>query len=186
MTKHTVKTEEDVLKAFESESRAKWTYRAFADKAEQQGNVNIAKLFRAVAEAEQIHAESLKNALQETSRATNELWAAGLYDPKIVRDSIKENLQEAVAESSALSQMYKQMITDAEQDGWSFAKQCFTYAGTVDEAHAQLFKKFLDNPDVKASAAYYICNGCGNTRDAEPTGSCNVCGSSESAFKVFR
>lgn len=179
---HTVKTEEDILKAVRGESRAKWVYRAYAEKAEMEGNMQAAKLFRAAAEAEEIHANSLRNALHETSRATNDLWVSGMYDSRIVRESTAENLKEAISESNELSEMYARMIRDAERDGWSFAKQCFTYAGAVDQVHASLFKKVLNNLDKKGSADYYICESCGNTLDQKPSGSCKVCGSSESAF----
>jgi rubrerythrin len=186
MTKHAVKTEEDILKAFEGESRAKWTYRAFAEMAENEGNQNVAKLFRAASEAEEIHANSLKRAFHETSRATKELWVSGMYDPKIVKDSTVENLKEAVSESQELSGMYSQMIQDAENDGWGYAKQCFTYAGAVDKLHSNLFKKFLDNPHKKEILDYYVCESCGNTLDHGPSGPCDVCGSSQNSFRKVK
>lgn len=186
MTTHTVKTEEDILKAFQGESRAKWIFRACAEKAEKEGNHQIAKLFRAAAEAEDIHANSLLRALHETSRATNELWMSGTYDPKMVKDSTAENLKEAITECSELSGMYPQMIRDAEKDGWSYAKECFTYAGAVDQVHASLFKKTLHNLDKKGIVDYYVCESCGNTIENKPAGSCKVCGSSESTFKMVQ
>jgi len=186
MTRHTVKTEEDILKAFEGESRAKWTYKAFADKAEQEGNHEVAKLFRAAAASEEIHANSLLRALQEMSRATNELWVSGMYDPKMVKDTTAENLREAIGENSELSQLYPGMIQDAEKDGWSFARECFTYAGAVDKVYDSLFKNALQNLGEKKSVDYFVCESCGNTIDHKPADSCNVCGSAESAFKMVQ
>lgn len=184
MTTHTVKTEEDILRAFQGESRAKWTYRAFAEMAEKEGNHEVARLFRAAAESGDIHAHSLLRALHETSRATNDLWMSGMYDPKIIRETCAENLKEAIEESRELSAMYADMIRDAESDGWSFAKECFTYSAAVDQVHAGLFRKFIENPDRKENLDYYVCEACGNTIDHEPSGSCEVCGSSKEAFKL--
>jgi rubrerythrin len=186
MTKHTVKTEEDILKAFENESRARWTYKAFADKAEQEGNHEVAKLFRAAAASEEIHANSLLKALQEMSRATNELWVSGMYDPKMVKDSTADNLKEAINENIELSKLYPRMIQDAEKDGWSFARECFTYASAVDKVHESLFNNALQNLGKKKSVEYFVCESCGNTIDHKPADSCKVCGSHESAFRLIQ
>src|SRR5512135_3618194 len=111
MMTHTVKTEENILNTFQIEERDKCLYRAFAEKAEAEGNHWVAKLFRAVAESEDIHAHSLMRALRETSRATNDLWAAGGYDSKLVNDSTVENLKEAITfEKNKYSDLYPGMI----------------------------------------------------------------------------
>jgi rubrerythrin len=185
MAKHNVKTETDIIEAFEGESRAKWTYHAFAEKAEQEGNHDVARLFRAAATSEEIHANSLLRAFQEMSRATNELWMAGMYDPKMIKSSTRENLQEAIKENSELSSLYPRMIRDAEQDGWSFAKECFTYADAVDKVYDSLFRKALDNPASFKSVDFYVCESCGNTVDKQPSGSCSVCNSSEHSFRMI-
>ncbi len=177
------KTEQNIFKAFHGESRAKWTFRAFAERAEKEGNEDIAKLFRAAAEAEDIHAHSLLRAFHETSKASSDLWVSGMYDPKTVRDSTTENLKEAISENRELCELYPQMIQDATHDGWSFAGECFTYASAVDEVYDNLFKKALQNLGKKESVDYYLCEACGNTIENKPVGSCKVCGSSESAFK---
>ncbi len=184
MTTHTVKTEEDIIKAFQNESRAKWTYRAFAEKAEKEGNELAARLFRAAAEAEDIHAHSFLRALHETARASVDLWISGMYDPKTVKDSTTENLKEAINESREISDLYSDMIRDAEKDGWSFARDCFSYAGAVDRVHNGLFKKALNGHGRKRGADYYVCESCGNTIDHKPRGSCKICGSRETAFKA--
>jgi len=184
ITTHTVKTEEDLLKAYESESRARWTYNAFAEAAEKKGRENVARLFRAASEAENVHAGCILRSFKETSRATNELWKAGMYDPKIVHQSTAENLREAINESRGLADMYRDMVKDAENDGWDLAGTCFRYAGDVDSIHENLFKKTLENLDKSGSGEYCICESCGNTLDHKPSGSCEVCGASESAFRA--
>jgi len=179
------RTEENIFKTYQTESRDKWIYKAFAEKAEIEGKEHIAKLFRAASESEDIRAHTLLKALHETSKTSSDLWMAGGYDPHKVKDTTAENLKEAIEfETHEFSELYPQMIRDAEKDGWSFAKECFTYASAVDEVHASLFKRALHNLDIKRNVDYYVCESCGNTIENKPVDSCKVCGSSESAFKM--
>ncbi|HKZ16211.1 MAG TPA: rubrerythrin family protein [Geobacteraceae bacterium] len=181
------KTETNILTTYQTEARDCEIYRACGEEAELEGNHQVANLFRAASASENIHAHSLLMALRETSRATCDLWKAGGYDPRMVKDSSAENLKEAIANvTSEFSELYPGMIRDAENDGWSFAKQCFTYARAVNEVHCKLFKKALHNPDKKGSVDYYVCESCGNTIEKKPVGSCKVCGSSESAFMTVK
>jgi rubrerythrin len=174
----------NIIDAYQAGARDCEIYRAFAENAESEGNHQVANLFRAASLAENILACSLLSALRETSKEACDLWEAGGYDPGLVKESSAENLKEAIATvTSEFSKLYPRMIQDAENDGWSFAKQCFTYARAVDEIHGKLFKKAFNNLDKKGSAEYYVCESCGNTIEKKPVGSCKVCGSSESAFK---
>ncbi len=181
---HNLKTEENIFKAFKSETRANIAFTNFADSAEKEGYPQAAKLFRAVAMAEDIHAHSLLRALHEMTRGTNDLWMAMKYRPEMTNDSTDENLKKAIGESLELARMYPQMIRDAEKDGssWDLAKEFFTYEEAVAEIHARLFMNIFQNLDKKDGVDYYVCEACGNTVEGKPTGSCNVCGSSESAF----
>ena len=187
MISHTVKTEENILNTFQIEERDKYLYRAFAEKAQAEGNHWVARLFRAVAMSEDIHAHSLMRALKETSRATNDLWAAGGYDSKLVKDSTVENLKEAITfEKNKYSDLYPGMIKQAEDDGWDLARECFSYVDAVDHVHTSLFKNALKNIDKELSIDYYVCEACGNTIENKPSGACKVCGSSESAFRMVQ
>lgn len=182
---HTVKTEEDLLKAYECESRAKWTYNAFAEAAEKEGKEDVAALFRAVSAAEDVHTGCILRSFNETSRGTNQLWKAGMYDPKMVHQSTVDNLREAISESRGLSDMYRDMVKDAESDGWDLAGTCFRYAGEADRIHEGLFAKTLENADKCGSCDYCVCESCGNILDHAPSGSCQVCGSPETAFRTI-
>jgi rubrerythrin len=178
-----VKTEKNVFEAFKAESKARWIYKAFAEEAEKEGNRHIAGLFRAAAASEDIQAHSLLRALQEISRVSNELWVAGLYDPKMVRDSVTENLKEAIGGwFREFSARYPQMIRQATLDGWDFARERFTYANAVERVHVELFKEALQDLAAKTPRDYYVCESCGNTTDRKPVGPCRLCGSSKSAF----
>jgi rubrerythrin len=177
------RTETNILNTYQTEARDCEIYRAYAEKAESEGNYRVANLFRAASLSEDILAHSLLMALRETSKATCDLWMAGGFDPRMVKDSSAENLKEAIANvASQCSELYPPMIRDAVNDGWSFARQCFTYARAVDEVHGNLFKSAFNNLDKKGSVDYYVCESCGNTIEKKPFGSCKICDSSESAF----
>jgi len=157
------KTEKNLKDAFAGESQANRKYLAFAKKAEEEGYISIAKLFRAAAEAETIHAH---NHLKELG---------GIK-------STKENLLEAInGETYEFQNMYPQMIEDAKNEGNEGALKSFHYANEVEKVHAQLFKKALENIDKKENVDYYVCPICGNTFENEAPEKCPIC----NALKKF-
>ena len=114
------KTEKNLQDAFAGESQANRKYLAFAKKAEEEGHPQIAKLFRAAADAETIHAF---NHLRELGG---------------IRGT-KENLQEAISgETYEFKTMYPQMIQDAEAEGNKRALMSFNFANAVEQIHAEL------------------------------------------------
>jgi len=158
---------EDCLKeAFAGESQANRKYLAFAAKADQEGYPQVARLFRAAAEAETVHAH-------------NHLRAH-----KGIR-STKENLQEAIGgETHEFKQMYPEMIAAAKAEGHKEAERSFNYANEVEKIHAQLYQKLLDQLGTsKETYAYYVCPVCGHTAEREAPGACPVCGTKGSMFK---
>lgn len=158
------KTEGNLKEAFAGESQANRKYLAFAKKAEEEGYKQAAKLFRAAAEAETIHAH---NHLKELS---------GIR-------STKDNLAEAISgETHEFQKMYPQMIKDAEAEGNQSAKRSFVFANEVEKIHADLYKKALDNLGSNPEVDYYVCQVCGNTVENEPPDECPVCGAKKQAF----
>ncbi|MGD2270644.1 MAG: rubrerythrin family protein, partial [Desulfobacterales bacterium] len=121
------KTEENLKDAFAGESQANRKYLAFAKKAESEGHPQVAKLFRAAAEAETVHAHAHLRTLKGIK-------------------STAENLQEAIAgETHEFKSMYPQMIEDATSEDDKAALRSFTYANEVEKVHADLYQKALDN-----------------------------------------
>lgn len=121
------KTEDALKEAFAGESQANRKYLAFAAKADQEGFAQAARLFRAAAEAETIHAHAHLKAL------------------KGIR-STKENLQEAVAgETHEFKIMYPAMIEAAKVEGHKEAERSFVFANEVEKIHAGLYQRMLDN-----------------------------------------
>jgi len=159
------KTENDLMDAFAGESQANRKYLAFAKKAEAEGFKQVAKLFRAAAEAETVHAH---NHLRELG---------GIK-------STKENLESAIiGETHEFKSMYPQMIKDAQAEAVKGAERSFTYANEVEKIHADLYKKAIDNLGKNAETDYYVCSICGNTVEGEAPDECPICKSKKQAFK---
>jgi rubrerythrin len=160
------KTEQFLEEAFAGESQANRKYLAFAVKADQEGYSQAARLFRAAAEAETVHAHNHLRALNGI-RTT------------------KENLQEAVAgETHEFQKMYPEMIEAAKAEGQKAAERTFTYANSVEKVHAQLYQKLLDGlGKSQENFPYYVCPVCGYTAEKEPPGTCPVCGTKGEMFR---
>jgi len=159
------KTQKDLQDAFAGESQANRKYLAFAKKAEAEGFKQAAKLFRAAAAAETIHAH---NHLRELG----------------VVKSTKENLMAAIAgESYEFQNMYPQMIADAQAEGNAGALRSFNYANEVEKVHAALYQKALDSLGRNIDTEYYVCSVCGYTAEGEAPDECPVCKSKKQAFK---
>jgi rubrerythrin len=158
------KTEQNLRNAFAGESQANRKYLAFAKKAEKDGYPQAAKLFRAAAEAETVHAHAHLRALGEIG-------------------STRENLKVAVAgETHEFKSMYPDMIKEAKEEGNKTAERSFVFANEVEKVHAELYQKAIDNLDSLDEADYYVCSVCGMTVENEPPDKCPVCGAKASAF----
>lgn len=158
------KTESNLLEAFAGESQANRKYLAFAEKAEAEGQKQVAKLFRAAAAAETVHAHA-------------HLRVAGG-----VR-STADNLQEAIAgETHEFISMYPEMIEEAKREGQDAALRSFIFANAVEKIHAALYQKAFDSLGSNQDIDYYVCKVCGNTIEGEPHGPCPVCQAGPVAF----
>lgn len=159
------KTEKNLAEAFAGESQANRKYLAFAKKAETEGHKQVAKLFRATAEAETVHAH------------------AHLREMGGVKTTM-ENLKEAIGgETHEFQNMYPQMIKDADAEGVKGALRSFKYANAVEKIHAALYKKVMENIGNNPDIDYYVCQVCGNTVEKEAPEECPVCGAKKPAFK---
>lgn len=153
-------TNDNLKAAFAGESQANRKYLAFAKKAEKDGFPQVARLFRAAAEAETIHAHGHLNALGGVKTTA-------------------ENLQEAVAgETYEFKEMYPPMFLLAKQENHR-AKTMFNYALQAEEVHAKLYAAAL--AAVKAGkdldgAQIYLCPVCGNIEIGKPGAECPICG----------
>ena len=158
------KTEQNLRDAFAGESQANRKYLAFSDKAEKEGYAQVAKLFRAAAAAETVHAHAHLRTLKGVG-------------------STADNLKEAIAgETHEFKTMYPAMIEEAKAEDQKAALRSFTYANDVEEVHANLYTKALDNLDSLEAADYYVCDVCGYTCENEAPDVCPVCKAPQKAF----
>jgi rubrerythrin len=160
------KSEQNLLAAFAGESQANRKYLAFAKQAEKEGYKKVAKLFRAAAEAETVHAHAHLGVL------------GGVR-------STAENLKEAIAgETHEFKKMYPEMIDVAKAEGNKNAERSFSYANAVEKVHAGLYQKALDSlgKGKEEDVTYWVCYVCGYTCENEPPEKCPVCGAAKKIF----
>ncbi len=159
-------TEKFLNDAFAGESQANRKYTDFAKKAEKEGYGQAARLFKAAAAAEAVHATNHLNA-QNAIRST------------------KENLQEAISgEDHEYMSMYPAMIDSAKVEKNKDAEMSFHYANEVEKIHSKLFQKLLSTlSPSQEQFPYYVCPCCGNTVEKEPPTKCPICGADGKLFK---
>lgn len=162
------KTEENLKSAFAGESQANRKYLAFAKRAEEEGFLNTAKLFRAIAEAETVHALNHFKIM------------------KIIKTT-KENLQTALnGETYEFTEMYPSFIKAAIDEKSAEAKLTFNYANEVEKVHGELYKKAIssinNNKDIE-EREFFVCPVCGNTFEGNAPNRCPICSTPKEKFK---
>ena len=161
------KTVEDLKTAFSGESQANRRYLFFAEKADKDGYPQIARLFRAVAAAETVHARKH-------------------FDVLAVAGATKDNLAAAIAgEHYEFSEMYPSFIKDAQKDDNIKAEVGFSRASDVEKIHHELFeaaKRALETRQEIKNEPYFVCGVCGYTVAGEAPEICPICGAPRSRF----
>jgi rubrerythrin len=164
-------TLDNLKAAFAGESQANRKYLAFAKKAEADGKPQIAKLFRAAAEAETVHAHA-------HLRAMNGVGAT------------EQNVNEAIAgESHEYTTMYPAFVAEAGKDKHQAALRSFQFAMAVEKVHHGMYSRAAEalkaGKDLPA-AKLFVCPVCGNTvLDAAPE-KCPICGVAGGMFVEIR
>jgi rubrerythrin len=161
------KSVENLKFAFAGESQANRRYLAFAQKADEEGFTQVAKLFRAAAESETIHALNHLRIIEEIKSTT-------------------ENLDAAISgETFEFKKMYPEYLNVAKQEGNKQATWSFDVASKVEQVHAGFFIKAVDalrsNKELE-KVDYYVCGVCGNTVEGVPPEKCPICGTPKSKF----
>jgi rubrerythrin len=161
------KTLENLKAAFAGESQANRKYLAFAKKAEEEGYPQIAKLFKAAAYAETVHAHNhfrIMNGVKST----------------------KENIMEAISgETYEFKTMYPEFLDVAAEEGENQASWSFNIANEVEKIHADLYQKAAETLKVEAdlkAVDYFVCEVCGNTVEGSPPEKCPICNAKAKAF----
>lgn len=161
------KTENNLQEAFSGESKANRRYIFFAEKADKEGYPQVARLFRAVAEAETVHARNHLMAMDAIGTTKDNLMAAN------------------IGEHQEFTGMYPTFIDIAKDEKNDRAERTFDWANKVEKIHYGYFEealKAIKEDKTPADATYYVCQVCGNTVTGEPPEKCPICGAPAKSF----
>lgn len=162
------KTEANLGQAFAGESQANRRYLFFAQKADKEGLPQVARMFRAAADAETVHAFNHFNAMTGIGTSIDNLSAA------------------VIGEHQEFTRMYPGMIQTAIEEQHSRAQTSFEWADAVEKIHYDLFQGLLAAVKAKQTieqSPYYVCQVCGNTVLGKAPDKCPICQSPASKFK---
>lgn len=160
---------ENLEYAFAGESQANRKYLFCSEKAEEDGKKYVARLFRATAEAETVHARNHLRVLKGIK-------------------STRDNLLDAISgENHEFTEMYPGFIKQAQTEGEKKAKESFDLANKVEQIHHGLFQAILNRLDKGEAIElkpFYVCQYCGNTVEGAAPDRCPVCGAPKKMFKL--
>jgi rubrerythrin len=158
------KTLNNIKIGFVAESQAHLRNLAFAMKAEQEDYPQAARLFRAIAEAESVHAFNHFRFLGAVS-------------------GTQENLESAFERENLAASAYPQFIREANEEGNTSVATVLTYSRDVEKGHAQLYKKALAHIMAGEETEYYVCQVCGHVSDGVLPDMCPICGAPREKFR---
>jgi len=164
------KTGDNLQEAFSGESQASRKYLYFAQKADEEGYNQTARLFRAASDAETVHARNHLRVMQGIN-------------------STRENLKAAIGgENYEFTKMYPDFMKQADADGNQKAKDSFDLANKVEQIHHRLYQQalsMLEKGQPVAEKPIYVCQFCGNTVEGEAPEKCPICGAPRKMFKLI-
>lgn len=162
-------TKENIYNAFIGEAKAYFRLLAYAEKAKEEDVPQIALLFRAIAEAEKVHALRQLNLVKEI----------------LVKDT-DTNLEKSFGREKSVSETeYPGFIKDAEQEGETAAALAFSHARDAEAVHAKLYERAIYHVIKDEIKAYHLCQICGYVTDKRVPAKCPICGATEEKFKTI-
>jgi rubrerythrin len=160
-------TREALQQAYTGEAKAVVRLKVFAQKAEEEGYSQIAKLFRVIAWSEEIHG----------ARALKILKAIGTTEDNLAESFLSE---QGVAEVA-----YDRFVKEAEAEGNQAAVLHFSQSRDVEKTHAKLYKEAMNHLQEERETTYHVCLVCGYVADGVLPEVCPVCGAGKEKFKTF-
>jgi rubrerythrin len=161
-------TGDNLQAAFAGESQASRKYLYFSEKADEEGQKQIARLFRAASDAETVHARNHLKVMQGIK-------------------STADNLKAAIdGEHYEFTKMYPDFMKQAEAEGDKKANNTFYLANQVEQIHHSLYQtalSMLEKGQAVPEKPIYVCQYCGNTVEGEPPDKCPICGMPKKMFK---
>ncbi len=159
------KTEQNLYTAFVGEAKAALRLKGYAEKADQEGYPQMARLFRAISAAEEVHA--LKH----------------LRLLKIIQ-STEENLKSSFEKESSISEnIYPEFIRVALEENNRPAEISFSHARDAEEFHGKLYKDAIDNMIREIDVPYHVCTICGYVVENNAPDKCPICNALTDKFK---
>jgi len=163
------KTRENVFKAFIGEAKAYFRLLAYAEKADEEEVPQVALLFRAIADAERVHAMRQMNLVKDL----------------IVKDT-DTNLEASFQREKSVSENeYPAFLKTAEDEGETAAALAFSHARDAEGYHAKLYERAIYNVIKDVVKAYHVCQVCGYVTDKKIPKACPVCGAPPEKFKTI-
>jgi len=163
------RTKDNIYKAFIGEAKAYFRLLAYAEKADEEDVPQIALLFRAIADAERVHATRHLNLMKDI----------------LVKDT-DTNLEKSFQSEKTVSEnAYPALIKDAEDDGESAAALVFSHARDAESFHAKLYERAIYHLIREEVKAYHVCQVCGYVTDKKIPKKCPICGAPQEKFKTI-
>jgi len=160
-------TKDALQQAYAGEAKAALRLRVYADKAEQEGYPQIAKLFRVIAWSEEIHGARAFKVLKEIK-------------------TTEENLAESFQSEQGVAEVaYGRFVKEAEAEGNQAAVLHFSQSRDVEETHAKLYKEAMNHLLEERETTYQVCMVCGYIADGAKPEICPVCGAKKEKFKTY-
>ncbi|HDP24908.1 MAG TPA: rubrerythrin family protein [Deltaproteobacteria bacterium] len=158
---------EAIHQAYTGEAKASLRLRVFAEKAEEEGYHQLAKLFRVISFSEELHGKRALKILKEIK-------------------STEENLAESFeSETRVAGVAYDAFVKRAEEVGDRMSSLYFSQSRDVEEIHAKLYKEAMDHVLEERETTYYVCEVCGYVSDGVLPEECPVCGAKKEQFVTF-
>ena len=163
------KTKQNVYTAFIGEAKAYFRLLAYAQKAEEEEVPQIALLFRAIAEAERVHATRHLNLVKDI----------------LVKDT-DTNLENSFQREKSVSETeYPEFIKDAQTDGEKAAEITFSQARDAESFHIKLYERAIYHVIKDEVKAYHVCQVCGYVTGKKIPAKCPVCEATKDKFKTI-
>ncbi len=153
--------------AYVGEAKAALRLKIYADKAEQEGYLPIAKLFRVIARSEEIHGERCLRMLREI---------------KSTEENLKASFESEVQVAGVAYEQFIKLATEEEDET---ANSIFSQSRDVEDGHSKLYKEAMSHLMEEREATYYICGVCGYVSDGLLPDECPVCGAKKEEFFKF-
>lgn len=160
-------TKDALAQAYAGEAKAALRLKVYAEKAEQEGYPQMAKLFRAVALSEEIHGARALKVLKEIK-------------------TTEENLAESFQSEQGVAEVaYGRFVKEAEAEGDRAAVLHFSQSRDVEETHAKLYKEAMNHLLEERETTYHLCLVCGYIADGILPEVCPVCGAVKEKFRTL-